>query len=493
MEFKFVSQIRKGNNRGAGFFYIPQNQLNLFILHEKIKVKLCNKINFFAQITKYDNRFGIYVPRCIMKQNDLLNKDVKVQLSRINGFYAPVASDGRIYIPYDIVRDKILRHNDIISIKAIENNKIVQEEYIKIYVTRRPKRKQEEFICYVNKNLSGKTLVFQAEKLSSVPRNEKMDPLVAKLLYGTHYTFVNKNLVIVFKGNKVPVIINPNLKLSNLAFYLGAYFADGTKIGNSWAICASTFEQANYYLKMHNFLIRDSNPEFTISYTNIDKTDTKEVKRNLAKIWENQTGIKVNKFRIRKPDGKVISKWNQYGTFIIREHRQILLDLYNVLVKLLIREILSKKNKKLAIDFICGVMEGDGYPAANPKGSISIWTNKNDLSVLEKILKITKIEFKVRKEGENKYALKIGVIEILRSFHLLKEKIFVFYPKRRMTLFERLKTVGATKFLIESHKATNWVKALLRDNGFCNKNYQLTNKGLKLRDELVANINKAIA
>jgi hypothetical protein len=53
--------------------------------------------------------------------------------------------------------------------------------------------------------------------------------------------------------------VNTNLKLSDLAFYLGAYFADGTRKGNSWAICASTFEQAKYYLKMHNFWLKTQN------------------------------------------------------------------------------------------------------------------------------------------------------------------------------------------------------------------------------------------
>ena len=72
--------------------------------------------------------------------------------------------------------------------------------------------------------------------------------------------------------------------MPNLTFYLGAYFADGTRKGNSWGICASIFEQAKYYLKMHKFLIKDSKPEFTISYTDINKNNYEEPNKNLAEI-----------------------------------------------------------------------------------------------------------------------------------------------------------------------------------------------------------------
>lgn len=240
---------------------------------------------------------------------------------------------------------------------------------------------------------------------------------------------------------------------------------------------------------MHNSLIKDSKPEFTVSYSNIYEIDNFYLKRKLAKIWGSKVGIKVDKFRIIKPSGKLISKWNKHGTLVIREHRQILLDVYNTLLKLLLKEILEKRDKNLAVDFLCGVLEGDGCAPAKNRGHIMITTNENDVYILENILKVAQIKFKTSKINENKYTLEIGALEILRNFHRLKDKLFILYPKRRKTFFERLKTVGATKFLLENHSSTNWVKALLRNYGFCDENYQLTNKGLKLRNELIANIN----
>jgi hypothetical protein len=423
----------------------------------------------------------------------LLNKKIRIRIKKIKGFYAPIASDGKIYIPHDIVKNESLHHNDIISIRIIEDNKVIQKKYIKIYTTSRPKRKQKEFICYVDKTFSGKILIFQVKKLSQIPFSGKMNPLTAKFLQDKHYAFIGKNSVIIFEGNKAPAIINTNLKLSNLAFYLGAYFADGTRKGNSWAISASTFEQARYYLEMHNLLIKDSKPEFTIFYTNIYNIPYNDLKKNLADIWKEKVRIDINKFRIRKPTGKLISKWNKYGTLVIREHRQILLDIYNGLLELLVKEIFSKNDKKLATNFISGVMEGDGSASARKRGHILISTNKNDVHVLVNILKVAKIKFKVVKEGENKYSLRIGALEILRNFHLLKDKLFVLHPKRRKTLFERLKTVKATKFFLENYEPTSWVKVWLKNNGFCDKNYKITDKGLRLGNELIANINKAIA
>jgi len=451
MELRFISHIRKGNKIGVGFFYVPQNKTNLLNFEDRVKVGLGNEIYFYSKIARHNERTGIYIPRHIMMKNDLLDKEMKIHVEKIDGFYAPIASDGRVYIPYDIVKNESLYYNNIIFIKAIDNNKIIQEEYVKIYVARRPKRKYKEFICYVEKNLSGKTLVFRIEKLSSVPRNGKLNPLVAKLLQDTYYAFIDENSAIIFKGNKTPAIVNLNVKYSDIAFYLGAYFADGTKIGNSWAICASTFEQAKYYLKMHSFLIRDSKPEYTISYTNIDNAPQEESKESLTKIWESEVGIKVDKFRIRKPSGKLISKWNKYGTLIIREHRQILLDIYNTLLKLLIKEILTKRDKKLAIDFICGVMEGDGCVPARKRGHIIIWTNRNDIGILEDILRGAQIKFCPIREDPNKYGLRIGALEIMRNFSLIKDKVFIFYPKRRRALFERLKTVKAFRSLIENY------------------------------------------
>ncbi|MDA2935629.1 hypothetical protein MYX06_00200 [Patescibacteria group bacterium AH-259-L05] len=488
MRIQFISNIRRANKSGTGFLYIPKSQIGFFSLGDWIKVKLLEDIYFFAKLISYSSRRGVYIPQHIMRENDLLNRKIKITVEKVDGFYAKMYLDGRIYIPKDIIEGQKLKPNDIILIQGIESHRIVQERYSKIHVTKRNNR-APEYTCIFDKAFYAKEILFRIKKQSQEADGEKLNSLVAQLLKGMHYAFINRNSFIVFKGNKIPAVMNSNLKYPGLAFYLGAYFADGTKKGNSWAICASTFEQAKYYLKMHNLLIKNSRPEFTISYTNIHKIDNNQLKKNLVEVWGNNAGIKVNKFRIREPEGKLVAKWNQYGTLIIREHRQILLDLYNALLKLLIKEILSKENKKLALDFICGVMEGDGCASATKRGHVMIFTNKKEIFILRDILKKAQIKFKVNRSGENGYMLRIGALEILKNFYLLKEQIFILYPKRRKALFERLKTVGAVKFLVGDHKPASWIKAWLRDNGFCDRTYRITPDGAKLRSELISNIN----
>ena len=487
MELKFISRIRKGNNKGTGFIYLQKDKINLFKLDDWVRVTVL-KNKFFAKIISYSCGLGVYVPKYITIENNLINKEVEIQIEKVNGFYTEMYSDGRIYIPKDIVKKQKLNHNDIVLVKGIENSKVVYEKFSKIHATKR-KNRPAECHCVFDKTFHTKELLFQIEKQSHETGKERLNPLMIQLLKGTDYAFISKDSIIIFK-HKVPAIITSNINYSEIAFYLGAYFADGTKKGNSWAICASTFEQAKYYLKTHNLLIRDSKPEFTISYTNIYNIEQGELKRILAEIWQKEVGIKIDKFRIRKSTGKSISKWNKYGTLVIREHRQTLLDLYNFLLKGLIKEILSQRNKKLAIDFLCGIMEGDGCASATERGHIMIFTNKDEICVLEDISNTAQIKFKTSKEDRNKYSLRIGALEILRNFPLLKDKIFVLYPKRKRALFERLKIVGATKFLIGDHEPTSWVKTWLKNNDFAAENYKITKKGLKLGNVLLKEINK---
>lgn len=490
MKIKFLSNIRKGNKRGTGFFYIPRDKENLLDLGKRVKVELPNDIYFFSKVIKHNNRSGIYLPKKIMLENQLFNRNVEFRISEINGFYSRIYLDGRIYIPKDIAENQKLKQNNIVLIKGIENNKVVKEKYSKINVYK--KKKRMECMCIFDKSFYDKELIFKIEKKAQGGWSSKPNLIpLDKIFKDMNCALINKDSLILFKGNRVPAIVNINLKYPDIAFYLGAYFADGTKKGNSWAICASTFKQATHYLSIHNFLVKDSKPKFAISYTNIEETNDAKLKKKLSEIWKKETDIEIDEFWIRKQTGKAHSKWNKYGTLIIREHRQIVLDFYNILLASLIREIILRKDKKLVIDFICGVMEGDGCVPAKKRGHIMIFSNKNEVHVLENILRIAQIKFKIVREDENKYAIRIGALELLKNFHQLKDKIFILYPKRRKRLFERLKTVSTVKFLIGGHKSTNWVKAWLRDNDFCDENYKITKNGLGLRGDLLNGMREA--
>lgn len=487
MGIQFTARIKKGNKAGTGFFYIPKNKINLINLGDKINVYLKNKqIEFFAKIIKYHKRFGVYIPRSIVTKNDLLGKEVKVKINKIKGFYSIVGSDGSVYIPTKLAQQLELKVGDIILIESLfKNSKITR--YSKVNI--RKKRNTTEYKCNFDYRYAKNRLIFKIKKLNkSYSTDLKYIPM-DKILKDMNFAITDKDKFIIYKGNKIPAIIRSQLKYEDLAYYLGAYFSDGTKTGNSWGICASTFKQAEFYLKMHNFLISNSKPELTISFTNIIQKDEEKIKKWLKKGWKKRVNIKVDKFRIIKPKGKRSLKHNKYGTLVIREHRQILLDFYNSLLNSLIKEILSKKDRRLAIDFICGVLEGDGSVSAKKQGHITIHTNKYEYQTLKDVIDVSGVKSKVCRAGENKYSIRIGALELLRNFSTFKEKIFAFYPERRRRLYRRLNTVGAVKFLIGDHKPTAWVKTWLKNNGFVNEEYQLTEKGVELRNELVKKIN----
>ncbi len=478
---QFISLPRKGNNKGAGFVFLPKKAESFFKFGEKVRVELFGNIHFFANLARANSRVGVYIPKDIALKNNLLQKEIEIKVVKTEGFHSRVSADGRIYLPLDIAKELKLKQNDIVFVKGTERNKIVEEKYLKVSVNKR-KRGKKEYTVVFGRSFHKRELLFQLEKKTS--DNKNIAPILKKVLRGMHCALLNYHSLIVFSGNKVPAVINSKFQFSDIALYLGAYFADGTKKGNSWAICASTFEQANFYWKMHKFLIKDTRPEFNISYTNIHNENHNRVTTKLKKIWKEKTNIKVKKFRIRDVSGKLHGKHNQYGTLIIREHRQILLDIYNGLLKILINEIISKKNKDIGMNFLCGVIEGDGCAPARKRGHISVALNRKSSDILKNIIKAIGIKSKITQEGEDKYFLKIGALEILRNFFYFKGKLFALYPKRKEKLFERLRTVGAVKYLLGNHEPASWVKTWFLRNGFVDKNYKFTTNGLKLKRAL---------
>jgi len=73
MKLKFISQIRKENNQGTGFIALPQDKIGLFKLGDWVHIEVL-KNKFFGKIIFYHGRLGVYVPKHIVRENNLLNK-----------------------------------------------------------------------------------------------------------------------------------------------------------------------------------------------------------------------------------------------------------------------------------------------------------------------------------------------------------------------------------------------------------------------------------
>lgn len=473
---KIESTVWKGNRMGAGFARIPKDSYSNFGLGENIKVEILNEngsIVFHPVISSYKNYLGFYIPKNICIGNKLWKKRVKVRIEKICGFHSKLGSDGRLHIPKVIAEKYDLKKDDLIAVKGRIGDKKI-ERICKIHA----RKIKNECLCLFSNEKGNKEGVFIVKKKLKRKIHSRF---LKAVLNNVNYGKINEEKVIAFYTSTRPIIISSKLKMdNNLIYYLGCYFADGTKRGTSWGITASTFEQANFYLKMHKKLIFNLHMHTYLSIT----SKSSLVKDKLKREWKNKCGIDIEDVRLRLSK-KGSRKINPNGSLIIREYSQSPQRFYHRLLRYCIQEILKEKNKELALEFIFGVLEGDGSVARSGRGHVHIHTNDKEVEILEKVLKACDLKYNSYKEGAHKYTIRIGVLEILKNFEDLKDKLFCLYPKRRRTLIKRLQTVGAVRFILgKQNYASAWVKAWLKNEDILNENYELTTKGLKIKNNL---------
>jgi hypothetical protein len=368
-----------------------------------------------------------------------------------------------------------LKSNELILLEGQVEN-IIKTKLCKIKV--REKNGKKEYFCIFSSELKNKSGLFAIK--TKLPKYNLKEPL-RLILRDLNYGVLNNRKIVILQ-HKSELYINPQIRLDdNLFYYLGCYLADGTR-KNMWAITASTFNQAKFYKEMHEKLIL--NPVYESSYISIslrkdNKVDIKEIKN----LWEKVCGIKVKSIRTRIINGNSL-KTHLYGSLVIRENRKVTLLYYQKLLDYVISYIINKKNKMAAINFICGVLEGDGSPSARKRGYIIISSNKEDAATLQKILKIASVDYSIQKDCNRVY-VRLNVLGLLSKLELIWNKIFAYYPERRKKFIERFSKIGAVRFIIgEQNYCASWVKSWLRKNGILNENYELTPKGRKIKNLL---------
>ncbi len=399
-------------------------------------------------------------------------------------FYAKIGSDARIHIPNKF--ESTVKENDLAKIVLNINGKSY-EGFARISVCRRKHRKPEYLAIPRNysipKNVNSKVYM---SILSRLHKNRNLGNFYISNIFDLCGRLDNKSVVTLY-GNSLPLITGYKFSPEELAFYMGCYFSDGTKKSTYWRINASTFEQANYYIKMHKTLVKRSSLQFRLTFSG-KKTDAILA----ARKWRQKCGIVIPNNRIKViPISGTPLKWNKYGSLNIYENGLGILLLYIRLMESILKNIENKKRKDLAIEFLCGILEGDGTVNAKKRGHIQIATNREDVKIIEKLLQTSGLNYKSVVENGQKYYLRIGALEILRNFDCLKNKVFIFYPKRRAALFSRLATVGAVKYLTSNHSSTSWVKAWLKTNGLVDNKYTITRKGTKLRNDFIMHMKSA--
>ncbi|HZX45038.1 MAG TPA: hypothetical protein VFF28_05130 [Candidatus Nanoarchaeia archaeon] len=476
---KFKSFVIKVKHNGTCFIRLPKRIAKKYPAKQEIKVLIDNKIGFFCNIRTW-RVIGFYVPATIAIKDNLFDKEVEVAIEKIDGFYSTLLPDGRVYLPNNLAIKLKLRKQDIILLEF--NDK---KEYCTINF--RKKGSTEEFFCmFAKQSINRQKGVFKIKKIF---RQRNFSVLSGKI----HDDFafdncaqINKRRLLLFHGNRIPLLVDPCINIEKFAHYLGCYFADGNKKGNSWGICASTFKQAIYYKSMHERLIKDAQLTFGISYSNASDVGADTIKQELIRKWQENTSIGLEGIDVRIitiKDEKVLKR-NQYGSLILREDRDLTRLYYVRMMDLLLHKITETKNKALAIDFIHGVLEGDGSVGAK-RGSLIITSNLTDLELLERVMKETRFVFHKRKEGANKGFIYIGSLEIIRNISILKDNLFKFYPKRRKLLKVRLGDTGCARFLLgKSKKTSNWLIGQLKEKGILDNDCKLTKEGQKIQKNL---------
>jgi len=470
----FYAYVSRGNNLGISFIRIPQESRKNYAEKETVKITLDNKLSFYSKIRKNRNGIGVYIPKETNPENNLYGKKVEVLVDKVQGFHSVLGKDGRLYIPQNVEETFCLNNGDIILIRCLSDpNK--EDKFCKVHV--RLKKNKECMCIYDCQSPKFEGLFEVVRKVESIPPANK--------LFEGFSIADNDGDVTLFDGQKRCVETKNSLTPLDFSHYLGCYFADGTRKGNSWGISASSFKQALYFAEMHKKIISKPNLDFCISYTSKNDLMGNE-KEVVIEKWFKETGIRASRARIRVSNCKNLGKLNPSGTMVLLEHRKLTQTLYNRMLDNLQRHIIENNDEKKAIEFICGVMEGDGSPSARKRGHIVIATNTNDAVVLEKIISVAKLNHRLYSEGPNRVFVRITSMGLLEKFDKLYNLIFIHYPKRRQRFAERFLETGAARFIIKPEgRTSNFLKSRLKEKGLLDENCFLTPKGEVIRSCLL--------
>tara|TARA_Y100000310_G_scaffold337702_1_gene425451 strand:- start:1355 stop:2818 length:1464 start_codon:yes stop_codon:yes gene_type:complete len=476
---EYKTTIKGWGKRKIVFINLEANLQEKIKLHQQVKIKLeknKREIIFYQRIREHRKK-GFYIPQKLVEKYQLLEEEVIVKIKKCKGFFTKTSSDGRIYIPKEEVQKFKLKRDNIVLITVI----IDKKEYLEYCRIRYRKRKNtREYFCMFHPKLKNKQGIFEIKRVISKKKEiGKIKRIIKKFDYG----IINKKRIILFYGNSVPVIIEKDINFRDIVYYLGCYYADGTKRGNSWAICASTFEQAKYYLKKHKELVEDPKLNFELSYTDPNNEDKEQLKKKLIKIWKERTGVVTKRVYIHKAKIKNAKNRNKYGSLHIKENRQLVLLYYNSLLENIIS--VCKKEPNFAREFLNGIFEGDGSPDSH-RGGIIISSNKEEVKPIRELFRRLDYRNKPYKEKENKYYIRVGAIEIIENIFFLKDQLFKYYPKRRKRLIERLCYTPTALFLTgEKEKTSTWILKRFREKNILNQNNKLTQKGRKIKNALI--------
>ncbi|MCL4406495.1 MAG: hypothetical protein M1573_02335 [Candidatus Parvarchaeota archaeon] len=470
-------------NSSHGYYFLEINDYkNELKLGNQIIISLSNKL-YPAKLSIQNHKKGAYVliSKDLLEDFDL-KKYFKVQINYLNDMFHSKVTQHNLVIPKRLVSKEHFKRDDIVYLSAysLTGDTI----YFKNLISKVVKNsKENKFILNVPTKYGIEEAVFKLNPAQIPQLSSPLDDILNGLNLAK---FGNDKIVFFYGKNKKPAFIYENGVLNNeIIYYLGAYFADGAKKGYKWLINASSPEQAKFYFKMHHSLIYNPNIDCYVRLTVKNYITDKEV----LGYWHDNSDLVVSKVsRLPSKSDRIPPNYLKYGSLVMREHNASIHTFYIKLINYIIdNEIIKKNSKRNALDFILGFLEGDGFVAPkSSSGEIGLAVSKSEVGIMEKILKVTGLNYWVSNKNTNGPSIFVYSRDILTNLPYIYMDLFKFYPKRRYKFIERLTDSPMSEFILGKRtKIANWIKGYLKNKNLILDNGNLTTSGEHIREILL--------
>lgn len=488
-EISWSGRVRSGGGSGTGFVSFPKDQFQYIDFVQGDRIKLNILINVENRKLLIDTKYnetkasqGFYIPKEIMRENDLKGNNFHFSASKGEGFKTKISQYKQIYFPLNIIEEHQISDCDIVNVRVeLADGKFIEEPIIVKQQVR--KSRQDEYIGVfrlnnVNAGLANAKIVGNLEKLNVDPSQPSENGVYLPNLFPEgHVGKLDDDTCILFKGRHTPIVVPLSIDIEKTTHYMGCYFADGTKQGHAWRMSASTPEQAMYYNSIYDRLFPNEEFKYNVVYskTPSDKRSEKEVDRDIKAYWEEKTNNSISVNKVYQVDASMdgATNRNEYGSLQIDNHKGLVMQFHQEILGQTMKVLNASNDKELLWKFVHGVLEGDGYVAGGAERfGLGISCNIDNYELIQGILETLGLQYRTDtfdsdSGRSNGVQIQFGLGEILNNFSEIKDDIFKFYPKRAGLFFDRMLEQSTVRHMFGDQNVSNFAKGKSKefDNG----------------------------
>ena len=457
--------------KNTGWITVPQKLRPDVPIGQRFKITLTFKDKTLSYTSRYQQNkrsYGFSVPKEIVTKYPIIGKEVRISVVKIKGFTAKISQYKQVIIPQDKLRDYSISPEELLEIK-VRSGEDKFTEVVKLAHTQREGKTGEVMaVVRLHDVNAGPAEIEILRKVEVVQDSHTDEEIAISALFADGVCgLINEDQIIIFQGRHVPIITPRYVKIGDIAHYMGAYFADGTKKGHAWRIVASTPEQAVYYTAMCKLLTPEEKFTYSLVYSlkPNEKGGRKLRKAELIKYWKSH-GIGLSQIYILDALNNDTLKYNPNGSCQVENKKGLTMKLQRRVLYHTIGRNGILLNKNDIRKFILGVMEGDGHVSGGRKRiGLAITTDNAHRNLFESLLQRIKINFHIedsrfRRGESNGITFQFGLLAILNNLTWLSSSIFLYYPKRRKTLLKRMFTKKIVQFLLPSYFETEYTSVL---------------------------------